>query len=106
MAFPKKGSRRIMVDGVSYRWRYPPKPTQNQEDAELGVIVTVQQLNCYGAVLVLIFPRYHMSGSYSALELRKPVLPSEVAQSIQKALSAGWQGNKPGKDFFWHVSHS
>lgn len=100
MGLIKKGSRQITIDGIVYRWRYPPKPNQNHEDAYPGVIVTVQQLNYHnGSILALNFDRYHMRGAYFDRELRKPVLPSEIAICIRKAIEAGWQSTLPGKQF-------
>ncbi|VEP12048.1 conserved hypothetical protein [Hyella patelloides LEGE 07179] len=104
MGLIKKGSRQITIDGVIYRWRYPPKPNQNHEDAYPGIIVTVQQLGYENSsILALNFDRHHMSGAYSYQELRKPVLPSEVAICIREAIKAGWQSNISSKQFILNV---
>lgn len=104
MGLIKKGSRKITVDGIVYRWRYPPKPNQNHEDAYPGVVVTVQQLDCNdGSILALNFNRYHMSGAWGEPKLRKPVLPSEIARCICEAIKTGWQSNVPGKQFILDV---
>ncbi|MDJ0536521.1 MAG: hypothetical protein QNJ70_29205 [Xenococcaceae cyanobacterium MO_207.B15] len=44
-----------------------------------------------------------MSGAYSEPELRKPVLPSEIALCILKAIQAGWKSNLSGKKFMFDV---
>lgn len=106
MGLIKKGSRQITVDGIVYRWRYPPKPNQNSQDGYPGVIVTVRQLDCENSsILALNFNRYHMSGVYSisAPELRKPILPSEIALCIRKAIQAGWQREISAKKFMLDV---
>ena len=106
MGLIKKGSRQITVDGIVYRWRYPPKPNQNNEDAYPGVIVIVRQLDCEnGSILALNFNRYHMSGAYStsAPELRKAILSSEIALCIPKAIQVGWQSEISRKKFMLDV---
>lgn len=50
MAFRKKGSRFIIVDGVQYRWRFPHRPTQSEEDGWPGVLITASPVDCDGAV--------------------------------------------------------
>ncbi|MDH6576002.1 hypothetical protein P3T29_001635 [Kitasatospora sp. MAP5-34] len=40
MALAKKGSRRIVVDGVEYRWRVSRKPCCDYDGITLGYEVT------------------------------------------------------------------
>ncbi len=42
MAIRKTGSRRIVVDGVSYRWRISPRPTPGEFDYVGSMIASVQ----------------------------------------------------------------
>src|SRR5881409_766725 len=99
MAVRRQGSRRIVVDGVAYLWRFPPRSTQSQEDGWPGVMVTVNREDCQRSVLVLAFPRrFHLSGPVGE-DPPRPVLPSDVARGIRKALAAGWVPDKPGKQF-------
>jgi hypothetical protein len=103
MAVRKKGARRIVVDGDAFRWRFPHRPTQNQQDGWPGVTVTVQPVPCEGALLVVAFPRcFRMDGPCG--EAGKPVLPSEVARAVRAALAAGWRVDQPGKPFVWRVA--
>jgi hypothetical protein len=95
MAFRKKGSRRIIVDGIAYRWRVPHRPTQDQEDGWPGVLFTVSPLDCDGAVLVVGYPRnYCLAGPCA--DRGTPILPSEVARRIREARAAGWQVDRRG----------
>lgn len=104
MGLIKKGSRQITVDGIIYRWRYPPKPNQNHEDGYPGVVVIVQQSDCgNSSILALNFNRHHMNGAYFEQESRKSVLPSEIAICIREGVKAGWQSEISGKQFVLNV---
>ncbi len=103
MAVPKKGSRRIVVDGVAYLWRFP-RPTRAQGDGWRGVRVMVCREECRQSVLVLAFPaRFHLSGPV-VQEPPRPLLPSDVARGIRAALAAGWQADRPGPQFVHRVA--
>lgn len=98
MAFPKRGSRFIVVDGIKYRWRFPPRPTQSEEDGWPGVMITVSPTECDGATLLVGFPNhYRLDGPCGFLG--KPILPAEVALRIREAVAAGWPIDQPGKRF-------
>jgi len=102
MAVRKTGSRRIVVDGVTFRWRFPHRPTQDQKDGWPGVRLTVQPAKCDGALLVVVFPhRFLMGGPCGGWG--KPVLPSEVARAIREALAAGWRADQRSEPFVWLV---
>ena len=91
MAVPKKYSRRIVVDGIAYRWRVPPEPNYDQGHFG-GLWVTVWREdephhplwlhggarpdNLHGAVGVVITPRH-------------------VAEAIRACVARGWQ-RQPG----------
>src|SRR5437588_11679215 len=91
MAFRKAGSRRITVDGVTYRWRFPPRPTQDQQDGWPGVAVTISRADCRSAPLLLAFPqRFHLNGPVGEAPPR-PGLPADVARGIRAALAARWR---------------
>lgn len=104
MAVRRKGSRRITVDGAVYVWRFPRRPTRNQEDGWPGVFVTANRVDCSRASLLLAFPqRFHLSGPVGQLPPR-PVLPSDVAAGIRAAISVGWVADQPGKQFVLRVA--
>jgi len=99
VAARQKGSRRIVVDGVTFVWRFPRRPTQSQDDGWPGVAVTANREGCPRATLFLAFPRrFHPSGPGGG-EPPRPVLPSDVASGIRSALAAGWVADRPGKQF-------
>src|SRR5262245_11631786 len=103
MAVRKKGSRRIVVDGIIYLWRFPPRPTQNQEDGWPGVGVTINREDCRQASLLLAFPqRFRLDGPLVE-DPARPVLPSDIARGIKAAIAAGWQPGEPGPQFVFLV---
>jgi hypothetical protein len=104
VAVRKKGSRRIVVDGVTYQWRFPRRPTQSQEDGWPGVFVTATRADGLRASLLLAFPRrFHLSGPVGQ-DPPRPVLPSDVAAGIRAALAAGWVADTPGRQFVVRVA--
>jgi hypothetical protein len=102
VAIRKRGFRRIVVDSIEYRWKFPRRLT-DQEEEQPGVWAVAQRVQPAGALLCVVFPRrHHMSGPHAAEG--KPVLPSEIVAGIRAALKAGWQSDRPGKQFRWQVA--
>jgi hypothetical protein len=97
MAISKRGSRRIIVDGIAYRWKVP-LPDETQEAGWPGVAAAVSRIEPKGSQLWLMFPeRYSMSGPLATQG--KPVVPSEIASGIRAAIASGWQADQPGKQY-------
>ncbi len=104
MAVRKRGFRRIVVDGIVYRWKFPRRMT-DQEEERPGVWVVAQRVEPTGAMLLVVFPkRHHMSGPHA--DEGQPVLPSEVVAGIRAALKSGWQADQPGKQFCWPMGEA
>lgn len=97
MALVKKGSRRIVVDGVTYRWRVRHKPTYSQGNGWTPLTVAVEDATTPGTTLVVQTDRPHL-GNWLHLPT-KPVLPAEVAQAIRTALTRGWTPLASGAPF-------
>jgi hypothetical protein len=96
VALPKKGSRRIVVDGVEYRWRMRRKHWCC--DFELGTLgYLVEDAARPGTTLVV------ETGRPAVLEpSRVPeevVLPGEVAAGIRAARAKGWTPSADGSPF-------
>ena len=101
MAISKRGSRRIVVDGIAYRWKVP-LPDESQEEGWPGMAAAVSRIESNGSQLWLKFSdRYSMGGPCA--EQGKPILPSEIALGIRAALASGWQADRPGKQFDFRV---
>lgn len=97
MALVKKGSRRITVDGVTYRWRIRGRPTYGQGLVWSPLTYAVEQRGTPGTTLVVITGQPH-PGNWFEIPAR-PVLPSEVAAAIRTARARGWTPEEPGSPF-------
>jgi hypothetical protein len=87
MGMPKKGTRRICVDRVPYRWI--------ARELWPGLRIVIQAVERSGAVLIL------RTGQNIAA---KHVPPSQIATAIQNARAAGWEPQRPGAPFEVAVS--
>src|SRR5579862_9144893 len=103
MAIPKKGSRRIVVDGVTYRWRIRKRGPIGQVDYTSRMSMAVEREGCKGAVLELSLP--HPRSTWIASGPWE-VLPSHVARYIRGAIQAGWQSDVAGKHFEFDCAKS
>ena len=92
MAIAKKGSRRITVDGIDYRWR------ANGDDVHYDqVAIRVAPEEGTGTTLL-----FHTSGEHrnTLSGYSHPVVtPARVAEVIRLALLYGWRADEPGKPF-------
>jgi hypothetical protein len=96
MAISKKYSRRIVVDGVAYRWRVPPEVEYDQTGHDGLLIVNVWHEGSSGQPLRLL-------GGPHPMRTQAPpgvvVTPQRVAAGIRAALRAGWQPTIPNHLF-------
>lgn len=94
MAIGRKGSRRIVVDGTTYRWRLRGRPTYSQGLCWWPCRYAVEHADTPGTTLVVTTNQPYasiwvgVSGS--------PVLPAEVAATIASALRKGWSPTHTG----------
>nr|WP_087924690.1 hypothetical protein [Streptomyces albireticuli] len=94
MALPRKGSRLIVVDGVTYRWKVRGRPTYDQGMCWSPLTYAVEHAESPGTTLVVGTDRPH-PGNWTG-EPTSPVLPSEVADTIRAARAEGWTPEVPG----------
>ncbi|MGC7095083.1 hypothetical protein ACPZ19_10490 [Amycolatopsis lurida] len=97
MALVRMGSRRIVVDGVTYRWRVRGRPTYAQGLGSSPLTFAVEQADVRGAVLVVTTDQPH-PGNWLEIPAR-PILPVHVADAIRAARAMGWTPEKPGTPF-------
>lgn len=98
MSIPKKGTRKIIVDGEPFLWLIRRQPTYTQECFHGGNLhVAVDRVAKPGSVLVIITDRPHPQGL--TLTCQVPVKPSDVAQWIRQAVQLGWQPQRSGIPF-------
>ncbi|WP_461007405.1 hypothetical protein [Streptomyces capparidis] len=98
MALPKKGSRRIVVDSVAYRWRVRGRPTYDQAMCWWPLTYAVELADAPGRTLVVVCDRPHPGNWWRAPT--RPVLPAEVAATVRSARGAGWDPGQPGPPYF------
>jgi hypothetical protein len=99
MTLSRKGSRALIVDGISYRWLIRRKETYN--DIQIGLQtpggvplrVAIEKENAKGTLLVVTSdqPRLTKYGMKAGV-----VRPSDVERWIREALAAEWNPGKPG----------
>ena len=98
MAINRTGSRRVVVDGVAYRWQVRRRPTRADLDRWGGdIVLAAERDGAVGGSVLVVFtglPRDVLNlGTYDALT------PRAVADAIRAALAAGWAPVVPGGPF-------
>ena len=84
MALARRGTRKIVVEGVPYRWTVAP-----HDEPGLGIVVEVEDNGSCRLV--------------SWVEHGVIVSPSLVRRAIIDGLAAGWRFEAPGPDFVRRV---
>lgn len=99
MALNKKGSRRIVVDGVEYRWRIRRKPSCTQGLCWTPMTYAVEAANADhpGTILIVTSSQAHPS-NWLGVEAA-PIRPAHVAASIREARNQGWDPVQAGSPF-------
>lgn len=93
MSVPRRGSRRIVVDGEGYRWRVRRRPTADQRTCRSPLWLAIAAESGGPALLV----RLHQAHPSNAVGLRsEAVTPRAVAAYVRAGLRAGWAPSRPG----------
>lgn len=95
MSLPARGSRAIVVDGRSYRWRVRSVPTAAQRAGAPLVLAFAAEVG--GASVVA--PLEHAHPSNRARLRARAVTPAVVAAWIRTALARGWTPGVDGPQF-------
>ncbi len=99
----KKGSRKIVVDGVSYFWRVRHKPTYSQVCFDnVPATVSVTTVAGDGQLLHISFPFVRFENRIGATKPQS-ITPKLIADCIQKAKIKGWQPNAKGQFNYEYV---
>ncbi|MEG4214165.1 hypothetical protein QUA27_01760 [Microcoleus sp. Pol14C6] len=99
MSIPKKGTRKIIVDGEHFIWVIRRQASNMQADYGCGKLhVAVEHAENSGSVLVIITDCPHPQ-CWGSINKVIPVIPSDVAQWIRQALQLGWQPHRSGITF-------
>ncbi|MET7437291.1 hypothetical protein ACWERY_28955 [Streptomyces sp. NPDC004082] len=102
MALVKKGSRRITVDGITYRWRIRRRPTYCQALLWSPLTYAVELADSPGSTLVVTTNQPHPNNW--RIESASAVVPYAVADGIRIAQANGWTPEMPGSPF--HLDQS
>lgn len=94
MSIPKKGSRLIAVDGVTYRWRIRRKPTYCQANSWGPLTFAVEAADGPGRVLLVSLPCSRPDAWLG--ERAMAVRPALVSATIRRALNHGWAPHQTG----------
>lgn len=97
MGIPKKGSRKITVDSIEYRWRIRWKPSYGQAIGESGLTASVELYEDSESTLIIAFPWLRLDAWVGFSD--QPVTPKLIEICIKSALSQGWKPNEKGKAF-------
>ncbi|MFJ4871148.1 hypothetical protein [Streptomyces sp. NPDC088757] len=99
MALNKKGSRRITVDGIEYRWRIRKKPSYTQGLCWTPMTYAVEAASGIqpGTILIVTSGQAHPS-NWVGVE-SGPLPPAHVADSIRAARDQGWDPTRGGSPF-------
>jgi len=97
MAIARKGSRRIVVDSIPYRWTVRPRPTYDQALAQAGMSFAVALENGGQTTLLVklnvVRPDNWMNKDFV------PITPVVVEGAIRQALKKGWSPINRGRAF-------
>ncbi|MES2464485.1 MAG: hypothetical protein V4671_28320 [Armatimonadota bacterium] len=99
MAIPKRGTRKIVVDGQAYRWYIRRKQKYWQTFGEFGTGLAVEAEGGHGSLLIVSVPRFFPRLDWSPDDPLIPVVPGDVARHIRLALKQGWEPNATGGTF-------
>ncbi|MGF1866588.1 hypothetical protein L4D15_15195 [Enterovibrio norvegicus] len=97
MTIPKKGSRKIVVESIEYRWTIRSKPTYNQSAFGNDMTATVELAESPMSVLSISFPWMRCDGWIGNPVI--PVTPKDIESCIKGALSEGWKPEIKGGAF-------
>jgi hypothetical protein len=87
MAIPTKGTRRIVVDGATYRWRVDYDRNAWDKGLLTDVRVVIQAVPA-GQILIADFMgSHHENGD----PLNLPFVPSFARKLIEAGLARGWR---------------
>lgn len=98
MAIPKKGSRKIVVKDIEYRWLIRRKATYAQTAYGIGKLsVAIELAEAPGTTLLIYTDRNHPKDFHTQKVI--PIIPSDIANWILQALELGWKPFRKGKQF-------
>ena len=98
MTIPKKGSRKITVNDLTYRWSIRHKPTPSQEKGS-SILASVELYLEPGCSLSIEFPWVRFDNLVEGTENARSITPKIIQFCIKDALKKGWNPEKKGPTF-------
>jgi len=97
MTLPKKGSRKLVVDGRTYRWAIRKSPTYGEALEESNLLAAVELFDTPASTLLIEFdcPR---SDSWMS-ESKVSIGPAHISAAVRKGIAQGWQPEQRGKTY-------
>src|SRR3954470_6130034 len=95
MAMSKKYSRRIVVDGITYRWRIPPGP--DYDPGHYGELWATVWCDERPECILYLIGGPRPDNWHHVVEV--VVTPRDIAAGIRAALQAGWNPGERGGIF-------
>ncbi|GAA3953771.1 hypothetical protein [Actinoplanes auranticolor] len=92
MAVTRERSRPITVGGTAYRWTVRRRAAYHQGDSWTLLPFVVEQATGNGALLMVTLPERSVPAD-------RPGSSSTVAESVDRALTAGWRPDWRGPAF-------
>ena len=98
MTIPKKGTRKIEVNELNFRWLIRKKATYTQSDYGIGKLhVAIELEEDPGTSLFIYTDRKHPKDI--GTEIVNPIKPFDISNWIKQALDLGWNPSESGKPF-------
>jgi hypothetical protein len=107
MALPRKGSRKIIVDGLPYRWYIRPRPTNTSQDyGDVNITIAIEREDVSQRTrLIVDVPLVRPDGFSTKGKSRGYVTPADVAKIIQSALADGWLADQQGSPWTYTMKN-
>jgi hypothetical protein len=104
MTIPKKGSRKIVLGELNYKWLIRRKGTDCQVDYGIGKIHVAIELDDKPNNTLIIYTDRPHPQDYSSSEVI-PVTPADIKKWIYDALDIGWKPNISGPQFHVRIEN-
>jgi len=94
MAIPKKGSRKIEVGGIVYRWSIRKKPTYCQGNEWTNLKAVVELFENPVSILSIDFMNYRNDSWLTDTKVN--ISPIDISDCILKSINLGWVASNSG----------
>ncbi|WP_445355572.1 hypothetical protein ACJJI5_03955 [Microbulbifer sp. EKSA008] len=100
MSIPKKGSRKIVVEGNSYRWIVRDRPTYTQAFQGGKMLAAIELDSQKGSTLSVEFK--WLRPDVAITSYPNSVMPKLIGSCIKSAINEGWNPINPGPAYNYY----